>query len=381
MKITRYYQKVIILGLGIALTYIIFSCQSADSQNEKQENHTDYILSADTILLSEHSNIRPSLVFKEVEEHDHSMEFSTSGVVKTIPTAYAEIAAPFAGRVLKSFVKLGQNVNIGTPIFEISSPDYFNAQKDYFDSKQEFRQSELNLKRQQDLFKNAVGIQRELEEAETEYSIKKAALSNAAAALKIFNVNLEKVTLGQPLIVTSPIRGKLIRNNIVIGQYLKEDAEPIATVAELSKVWIAAQIKEKDMHFIQTLDEVEIKSAAYPQNKFTGKIFHINEIVNENTRSVEVLIECDNPGLELRSGMYVTLQFKNKPSKALLIPSEAIFQKEDQQFVFIKISDSHFEKRNIETAGISEDKTIVTAGLHKGDFVVAKGGFLLNKAY
>jgi len=360
-------------------TLFIQAC--GNTKEESQEHNTGYTIQGDTIQLTENSNIKSKLQFTPITEQEVAMELTTAGVVKTIPTSYAEIAAPFAGRVLKSFIKLGQKVNAGAPIFEISSPDYFNAQKEYFDAKQEFRQAELNLKRQQELLKNGVGVRREMEEAETEFTIKKSALSNASAALKIYNINPDKTVLGQPLTVVSPIRGEILTNTIVIGQYLKEDAEPIAIVAELSKVWIVGQVKEKDINFIRTMDDVDIRLAAFPDKPLHGKIFHVNEIVNEETRSVEVLIECENPNHDLKPGMYVTVLFKDMPQRSILIPSKAIFQKEEQQFVFVKINDSQFEKRKIETAGTSNGQVIVTAGLHAGEVIVSEGGSLMIRNY
>lgn len=360
-------------------TLLLHSC--GNTKEENKEHAAGYTIQGDTVVLTENSNIKPKLQFTTVSEQNVAMELTTAGVVKTIPTSYAEIAAPFAGRVLKSFVKLGQKVNAGSPIFEISSPDYFNAQKEYFDAKQESRQAELNLKRQQDLLKNGVGVKRELEEAETEFMIKKSAFSNASAALKIYNINPEKTVLGQPLTVVSPIQGNILTNTIVIGQYLKEDAEPIAIVAELSKVWIVGQIKEKDINFIRTLDSVDIRLAAFPDKPLHGKIFHVNEIVNEETRSVEVLIECSNPNHDLKPGMYVTVLFKDMPQRSILIPAKAIFQKEEKQFVFVKINDNHFEKRQIETAGTSNGNVIVTAGIHAGEVIVSEGGSLMIRNY
>ena len=71
---------------------------------------------------------------------------------------------------------------------------------------------------------------------------------NASAALEVYQVeHPENMILGQPLVVRSPISGEIIENNIVTGQYLKDDTEPVAIVADLSEVWIAAQVKEKDI--------------------------------------------------------------------------------------------------------------------------------------
>lgn len=370
---------ILFLLLTAISLYLLYSCSNA--KEDSSENTTGYAIKGDTVVLTKNSNIISSLKFSTIAEQNFRGEMTTAGTVRTIPNAYAEIAPPFAGRVLKSYVKLGQKVVPGSPIFEIISPDYFNTQKEYFDAKQEFRQAELNLKRQQDLLKHGVGVQRELEEAETEFSIKKSALSNVAAALKTFNITAANMVLGQPLIVRSPIKGEIVNNNIVLGQYVKEDASAIATVAELSEVWIVGQVKEKDIRYIHELDEVEVKVLAFPNRTIKGKVYHVNEIVNEETRSVEVLIACKNPDHDLKPGMYVTVLFKDTPESSVQVPAKAVFQNNEKQFVFVKIDNTHFVKRQIETAGTSDGKIVVTSGLQPGEVIVTDGGFLMIRNY
>lgn len=368
-----------LLFLVVASSSILSSCS-----HPKEDNHRDtmgYTITGDTIVLAENATIKSKLHFRTVTEQDFSMELTAAGIVSAIPTAYAEIASPFPGRILKSYIKLGQKIKSGSPVFEISSPAYFNAQKEYFDAKHEFRQADLQLKRQRDLLKNGVGVQRELEEAETEFTIRKSALTNASVALNIFNIDPEKIVLGQPLTVASPIRGDVLTNNIVIGQYLSEDAPPLAIVAELSKVWIVGQVKEKDIRFIHTLDEVEIRVAAYPDRTFSGKIYHVNEIIHEATRSIEVVVECENPSRELKPGMYVTALFKDRSKSAVLVPLTSVFQNEGEQFVFVQLDDARFKKNKIETTGNSNGNLIVTSGLQTGDVIVSQGGSLLIRNY
>lgn len=353
---------------------------SACRQPTPAEEARNYSVKGPIITIDDKGNLQQRIKTEKVAIEDYRLEMTTAGIVRSIPTSYAEIAPPFAGRLLKSYVRLGQRVEPGSPIFEISSPAYYNAQKEYFDAKQEFKQAELNLKRQQDLLKNGVGVQRELEEAETEFSTKKTALENAAAALHIFNINPEKVVLGQPLIVTSPIRGEIVDNKIVIGQYLKEDAAPIAIVAELSKVWIVGQVKEKDIRFIHELDEVQVKLAAFPDRAIKGKVYHVNELVDEETRSVQVLVECDNAERDLKPGMYVTVRFIDTPAPAILIPAKAVLQMNDNQFVFIQVDKNRFEKRKIETEGTSNGRIVVRSGLQPGENIVTEGGIYLLEA-
>ena len=102
------------------------------------------------------------------------------------------------------------------------------------------------MKRKEDLIKNGVSSQKELEEAQNALLIADKEFENASAALRVYQVdNLGEMILGQPLIVRSPISGVVIKDNIVTGQYLKDDTEPIAIVADLSEVWITGSGKGK----------------------------------------------------------------------------------------------------------------------------------------
>ena len=356
------------------LSLVVYACGSPSK--ESQEQGQDFSVKGDTISLAASTSLRKQLQTTIVEEQSFQEEWTTAGIVRTIPNSYAAIAAPFAGRVLRSFIKLGQRVAVGTPLFEISSSDFFSAQKDYFDARQEFHQAELNLKRQKDLLKNGVGIQREVEEAQTAYEITKSGLLNASSALKIFHVDPEKLQLGKPLVVYSPIAGEIISNAIVMGQYVREDADPIATVAELSKVWVAAQVKEKDIIHLGKINNVGVQIASLPEKTFHGSIYHIGEMVNEETRSVEVLILCDNADRVFRPGMYVNLRFQDAAQQRIVIPSKAVFQQEDASFVFVKIDDNRYQKRKIQSAGSAKGQLIISQGLTAGETIVKDGGIL-----
>lgn len=373
------YKRATLLAGALASFILTNSC------TEKSEQHNDsnmaYTIKENQIILNKDSHILSKLKLEAVVESDYTSELNSVGTVKLIPNSYAEIAAPFAGRILKSHIRLGQVVNAGSPIFDISSSDYFSAQKEYADARQELRKAELNLNRQKDLIKHGVGIQRELEEAETEFNIKKSALTNTSAALKVFNVTVNQTSLGRPLTIFSPIKGEVVSNSIVMGQYLKEDSEPIALVADLSKVWIAAQIKEKDLAIISHLKEADIRMDAFPDQIIHAKIYHINEMVNEETRSVEVIIECENKDRHLKPGMYVNVLFKNESQKAILVPSKAVFQKEDQQFVFVKTSKNTFEKRVVKTKTAPDDNIVIVSGLKTGETIVTAGGNLMLRNY
>ena len=220
---------------------------SCHTQKQEDESAHAVTLKGDIIHIGSESPVLSKLTKETVKREPYRMEFTTSGVVQAIPSNYAEVASPVSGRITKSFVRLGQKVAPGSPIFEISAPAVYEAGKSYYQARQEMELALKSLNRGKDLMKNKVGVQKELEEAEVNYELKKKDYENMVAALKVFQINPDEMALGQPLIVRSPIAGEVVKDRIVIGQYMKEDAEPVAVIADLSKVWVVAHVKEKDL--------------------------------------------------------------------------------------------------------------------------------------
>ena len=352
---------------------VLCSCHS----NKQDDAENNISLKGDIITISQNSPILARLKTSVVKLEPYNMEFSTSGVVKAIPTNYAEIASPFAGRITKSFVRLGQKVAPGSPIFAISSPTFFETGKAYYQARQEMELADKSLKRQRDLVQNKVGVQKELEEAEVNFELKKKDYENAVAALKVFQINPSQMTLGQSLIVRSPISGEVVKDDIVMGQYMKEDAEPVAIIANLSKVWFVAHVKEKDLSLIQSLKDVEIHLVALPDHPFGGKVYHISDMLDEETRSIEVLIECDNSNRLMKPEMYGTVKLSDKATEAIRVPTSAVLQEEENNYVLVSLGNHRYRKQKV-TAGTTEDgKTLILSGLKDGDEIISTGAFYL----
>lgn len=351
----------------------------ARGQHKNIDNKAIF-LKGDTFFVDEKNEILQKLKIEMIIPVPYKKKITISGVVRAIPNYYAEVASPFSGRITKSFVRLGQHVNVDSPIFEISSPSFFEAGKVYYQSKQEFQLAEKNLKRQKDLLANGVGIQKDVEEAEVTYELTKRDFENSISSLSVFHVRPDELVLGQPLIVRSPIQGEIVDNKIVLGQYLKEDAEPVAIVAELSKVWVAAQLKEKDIKLVHQTDEVEISLTGISDSHFKGKVYHISEILDDETRSVQVFIECVNKERDLKPGMYVTAQFSDSSDFSILIPISSVLQMDDSCFVFRQLTRNTFVRCPIIIDGTDNNRVIIKSGLKAGDKIVSLGGTLLLEA-
>ena len=165
-----------------------------------------------------------------------------------------------------------------------------------------------------------------------------------------------------------------------IGQYIKEDAGPLALVADLNKVWVVAHVKEKDIPLIRRLNRADIRLMAVPDTVFSGTVYHVSELLDEETRSVEVIIECDNRDRRLKPFMYGTVQLTDTPSRALVIPTSAVLQREDDCYVLVRESEDRYRKVRISVSSSDERQTVVSSGLGDGDEVVTEGAFYLIDA-
>ncbi|GHV56389.1 cation efflux system protein [Bacteroidia bacterium] len=358
----------------IPICVLVLSACGNRSGNDNTSN-TSFTVEGNRITVPENSPVLQQIKIQAAETGEYQPAFSASGTVKAIPSHYAEIATPFAGRITRSFVRLGQKVSSGSPVFEISSPDFLETGKAYFQARQEMELALKSLNRERDLLANKVGAAKEVEEAEVNYELRKKDYEQVLAALKVYQIDPEKMTLGQPLIVRSPIAGEIVKDRITIGQYIREDAEALAVVANLDKVWITAYVKEKDIPFIRQIKDIRISLTALPDTSVTGKIYYTGDMLDEETRSVEVIIECENRDHRIKPFMYGAVDFINARVQALILPNSALLQDENSSYVMVCEKENVFRKSFVTTAPAGEAQTAVFSGINRGDRIVTEGAF------
>lgn len=356
------------------ISLLLGACGNENVENE----HKDYILKNDTVhvfnpLLSEKLKMGKAIL------KPYSRQITTAATIQAIPTQFVYVAAPFSGRIIKSYVNLGESVKQGSPLFQINSPDFTTAQKDFFQALSSVQLARKDYKRKKDLLHNGVNSQKDLEEAENILLICEKEYENSISALKVYHIeNPHDMTLGQPLIVKTPITGDVIENNIIVGQYLKDDSESIAIVADLTKVWITAQIKEKDICQIKEGDELHLTIAASSDREISARVFHIEKMVDESTRSIRVLAECDNKDGFLKIGMYATVYFKNSPIDLIHIHDKALLQDEFGHYVFVQSSTNEYVKTLVEVEITENGEAIIAKGLKENDVIINEGGYYLK---
>ncbi len=354
-------------------------CLMSCHNNTKQQEVSELTIHDNTYIVNSTSPIGSKIKTDTVRQQDFLTEFRTVGTVRAITGKLAEITSPFDGRVVNSSVRLGQHVTSGASIFRLHSQSFLDASKSYLQARQNHALAVRNYNRKAELYNRGIASQRDAEEAKAEMCNAEAELLQADAAMQIFHVNTQTLIVGQALDICSPIAGEVVKCSLTIGQYVRADDTSLVTIADLSTVWVAALVKERYFGSIKPGSHVKIHTESQPDSIIFGKIYHIGEIMDEETRSIEVLVECDNKQHNLKPGMFASVHFESDANDAIVIPANALLQNGDETSVFVQKSNNVYERRQVRIENGEDGTTHVISGLQPGEIIITEGGIFLNE--
>jgi len=367
------------IPLPVLIIYAVLLATSCKSTPEAGKN-SDLVLrqSGDTVVLNADYPSKNKIIIGKINYQKYTYSFTTTGVVRPLTGHLAEISAPFEGRITNGFVSLGEKISKGAPLFGMTSQEYNEAVRNFQQSAKEKETAQKNFNRKKDLLDQGIVSKKDFDDASLSLEIAQKEYDKAGSNLKIFNIDPETADFSHPLIISSPIAGEVVSLNLTLGQYLKADSEPVAVIANLDKVWIVAHIKEKDLGKISLKDQVDIVTESLAENPFRGTVEYIGNIMEDQTRSVEVFIECTNVDKLIKPGMFVTVHFRRNIENALIIPSTALLQDENRTFVFVKISDNIYCKKTVVSTSLENRQLLIKSGLTAGDVIIFEGGIYLR---
>jgi cobalt-zinc-cadmium efflux system membrane fusion protein len=233
-------------------------------------------------------------------------------------------------------------------------------------------QSELiiarrNLQSAETMHEDRLISELELIEARSEYE-------RLQADLSLFGDNLG----GGVFSIKSPITGFVVENNASQGSTVSEGDEPLFTVADLSTVWIIANVHAGDLQSVKQGMPVEITTLSYPDEVFRGEINALSQVFDPEERVLRARIVMDNCDLKLKPEMFVAVTLKNEsPQFFVTIPSDALIFDDNQYFVVVEESRGNFAIRNVTLQGHNNGTSYISSGLLEGESVVVKNQLLI----
>lgn len=301
-----------------------------------------------------------------VESKPVNDEIRFYGNVQVNERRLAYVQTRFAGWIRQVYADAtGDFIRKGQPLLTIYSPDLVTSEREYLLAK-----------------KNAAALQQSsvsgvADGAASLIDASKARLQQweiPESELKKLDDTGDVIT---NLTFNSPVSGYIMEKNALPNMYVQPETK-LYTVADLSEVWVYAQIFQNDAGKIKPGDRAEVTLDAYPGKVFTGRVDYLLPQLDMATRTLPVRLVFPNPGLKLRPGMYVNVSVKLPMGKQVVVPDAAVFHSGTKNLVFVYSGDGNIEPREILVGTRVGDQIVISKGLKAGEQIVTSANFLID---
>ena len=295
-----------------------------------------------------------------------TQEIRTVGTVGYDERGLTQVTLKISGWVREVFVNsIGRPVRKGEALFTFYSPDLLASQDEYL----------LALRTQARLATSP------LDEAKTNAA---SLVTSARERLRLWDLTDAQITAlehrgkAEPVLtIYAPSSGIVLKREALPGKYV-EPGTTLYEVADLSRVWISADIYESEVAAVKLDQPISVSFAAYPGETFQGNMAYIYPSLNAEARTVRVRFELPNPGLKLKPGMYGNVTLQTDAAKALVVPKEAVLETGLRQLVFMDRGQGRYEQTLVKLGRRNQDEVEVMEGLKEGDRIVTSANFLLD---
>lgn len=317
----------------------------------------------------------------------YQKSIEATGVVDFDNNQATSVIAPMSGPVSRLLVEVGQPVRAGQPLATVDSPDYATAVSTYRKAVATAQNTRRIAEADKDLVQHNGVSAREAEQAQTDAAnaeADRAAALQALVALKLDPKALAAIRDGATAThvegeIRSPIAGTVVEKLVTPGQLLQAGTTAAFTVANLSRIWVMAQLTPDEATAIRVGDPVDVETGV-GSAVLNGRVDNISALVNPDTRAVQARVLVDNPGGLLKKQMYVRAHIRSRQMQSgLLIPVSAVLRDEENlPFVYVAEAGGGFARRRIALGDRAGDRYQVPEGLQAGDRVVVDGALFLQ---
>ena len=292
-------------------------------------------------------------------------EIRAVGTIEADETKLERVAARVPGRIERLYANFtGQSVRRGAPLFDLYSPDLVATQRDYLLALE-------NRRRLAGASPEAVGSAQSLVEA-------------ARDRLRLWGISADQIralerTSRPDLALTyrSPVSGTVVQKNAVEGQYVSEGTD-LYLLADLSSVWLVAQVYEFELGRLQVGQSVKATVAAFPGRELAGRIVLIEPLLERETRTARVRVVLPNPRGDLKPGMFADARLALPLGERLSVPRSAVIDTGTRQLVYVETAPGTFTPRDVKLGAAAGDRREVLEGLREGEKVVAAANFFVD---
>jgi len=259
----------------------------------------------------------------------------------------ARVFAPFAGRVESIAGRPGERVARGQVLAVLAAPDFGVAQAEARKAENDYSLTQKNLERIRELAQAGVAPAKDLQAAEAEVVRAASERARANARLKLYG---KTDTVEQQLALRSPVAGVVVERNLNPGQELRTDSQgdkPLFVVSDPTRLWFLLDVSEQDVARVKAGTEVKLSTASLGDDRISGHVVHVADLVDPQTRTVKVRGVVDAPDERLKAEMFTVAELKLAASSGYLVPTRAVYLRGEQHFVFVDQGGGRYARRAI----------------------------------
>jgi cobalt-zinc-cadmium efflux system membrane fusion protein len=296
----------------------------------------------------------------------------------------ARVGSPVEGRILRLIGFEGENVRAGSVLATLHSTDLSEAQLSLVKAHSQQILAEAGEKRAVRLVEADVIGRAELERRRAELLQASAETSSYRTQLRGLGMSEAQIAqvestnkLSAEYPIVAPRSGTLLERKITIGQVVRP-ADPAFTIADLSSVWVTANVPEEDAGQLQQGLEVTVRVPAFPDKQIRGRLSYVAPIVDPSTRTVQVRMDLPNPEGIYKPDQLASMGLTGHPQHRLTVPATAVVREENKDFLFFQLAPNKFIMREVSLGAEVDDHRIVLGGANEHDRIVTDGAFHLN---
>jgi cobalt-zinc-cadmium efflux system membrane fusion protein len=316
----------------------------------------------------------------------HSMKslHSAMGKVLAPQSRMAKVSYAFPARISAVHVKIGDWVEKGQPVLTLESEEVGHAKSEYYKAIADLELARQNYEREKRLFARGVGAQKNTLATEAEFKVAQANLEASEKKLHVLGFSEAEVRsiaethqIHPEMTIFAPISGRVIEHNAVLGSMIDQTTD-LMTIVDPTVLWVNAEIFERDIAKIRIGQDVQIAVLAYPGEIFQGKISYIGEIMDQETRTLNVRTEVQNKDFKLKHGMFADVTIiLNGAQKVLTVPAEAVLEDNNENIVFVKTG-GQYAPRIVTVSSEQNGYCAIAEGLRGGEEIVVKNAYMLK---
>jgi len=377
---------IVLIFCALFLLLIMFAACTKASEGMAESSPGVKVLGPGEIQLN--AQAASALRVEQVKLQADQLELLLPGKIVYDDDLYSKISSPVVGRIVEIRARLGDRIAVGDPLVVIESPEIGAAYADYVKANSDLTMTRHSLELARDLFAGKALPRKDLQQAEND--AQKAQAEFIRTQERLLNLHVPEEELDKPLdqqriqstfFLRSPISGMVIERNAILGQTVGNDpAQTLFTVGDLSSVIAIADLAENDMVRVSTGQKAEVAADAYPNFKFTGRITHISDLVDPNTRTIKLRCRIENRGMRLKPEMFVRVAVSIKGSGLPLpmVPRSSLLHEGEHDFLFVETGQNQFSRRSVLAEASVGQMAVIREGLKAGEKVVTEGGILLE---